>query len=72
MRNCLIVDPVNLSLQMLTSKDNNFMGFTFKKSDVLKSLESSGMLLRIFIISVPPVSGAETASDAFAEKNQFS
>lgn len=31
-------------MQMLTSKDNNFIGFTFKKSDVVKSLESSGML----------------------------
>ena len=32
-------------VQMLTSKDTNFIGFTFKKSDVLKSLESSGKLL---------------------------
>ncbi|KAJ6722389.1 NON-SPECIFIC SERINE/THREONINE PROTEIN KINASE [Salix koriyanagi] len=31
--------------KMLTSKDTNFIGFTFKKSDVLKSLESSGKLL---------------------------
>lgn len=30
---------------MLTSKDNNFIGYTFKKSDILKSLESSGMQL---------------------------
>ena len=29
-------------LQMLTSKDTNFIGYTFKKSDILKSLESSG------------------------------
>ncbi|XP_040998723.1 serine/threonine-protein kinase tricornered-like [Juglans microcarpa x Juglans regia] len=28
--------------KMLTSKDTNFIGFTFKKSDVLKSLEDSG------------------------------
>lgn len=28
---------------MLTSKDTNFIGYTFKKSDILKSLESSGM-----------------------------
>ncbi|CAN6721573.1 unnamed protein product [Malus baccata var. baccata] len=28
--------------KMLTSKDTNFIGYTFKKSDVLKSLESSG------------------------------
>lgn len=31
-----------LMMQMLTSKDTNFIGFTFKKSDVLESLESSG------------------------------
>lgn len=34
-----------LVLQMLTSKDTNFIGYTFKKSDVLRSLESSGLLL---------------------------
>ncbi|CAI0558291.1 unnamed protein product [Linum tenue] len=28
--------------KMLASKDTNFIGFTYKKSDVLKSLESSG------------------------------
>ncbi|KAA3488803.1 serine/threonine-protein kinase tricorner-like [Gossypium australe] len=28
--------------KMLTSKDTNFIGFTFKKSDIAKSLESSG------------------------------
>ncbi|XP_062020797.1 uncharacterized protein LOC133737206 isoform X1 [Rosa rugosa] len=32
--------------KMLTSKDNNFIGYTFKKSDVLKSLESSGTDMR--------------------------
>ncbi|KAB2076137.1 hypothetical protein ES319_A06G020800v1 [Gossypium barbadense] len=32
--------------KMLTSKDNNFIGFTFKKSDVVKSLESSGTDMR--------------------------
>ncbi|XP_062158314.1 uncharacterized protein LOC133865837 [Alnus glutinosa] len=32
--------------KMLTSKDTNFIGFTFKKSDVLKSLESSGTDMR--------------------------
>ncbi|GKV10232.1 hypothetical protein SLEP1_g21630 [Rubroshorea leprosula] len=32
--------------KMLTSKDMNFIGFTFKKSDVLKSLESSGTDMR--------------------------
>ncbi|XP_022768761.1 serine/threonine-protein kinase tricorner isoform X1 [Durio zibethinus] len=31
--------------KMLTSKDTNFMGFTFKKSDIVKSLESSVWLL---------------------------
>ncbi|WVY91221.1 hypothetical protein V8G54_036735 [Vigna mungo] len=31
--------------KMLTSKDNNFIGYTFKKSDILTSLESSGMQL---------------------------
>jgi len=30
---------------MLTSKDNNFIGYTFKKSDILTSLENSGMQL---------------------------
>lgn len=29
---------------MLTSKDTNFIGYTYKKSDVIKSLEGSGML----------------------------
>jgi len=33
-------------VQMLTSKDTNFIGFTYKKSDVLKSMQSSGKLLR--------------------------
>ncbi|KAI4336980.1 hypothetical protein L6164_015445 [Bauhinia variegata] len=28
--------------KMLTSKDTNFIGYTFRKSDILKSLESSG------------------------------
>jgi hypothetical protein len=28
---------------MLTSKDTNFIGYTFKKSDILKSIESTGM-----------------------------
>ncbi|KAL5558851.1 hypothetical protein UlMin_035062 [Ulmus minor] len=32
--------------RMLTSKDTNFIGYTFKKSDVLKSLESSGVDIR--------------------------
>lgn len=37
---------------MLTSKDNNFIGYTFKKSDILKSLESSGMqLMTIHLLS---------------------
>ncbi|WMV27426.1 hypothetical protein MTR67_020811 [Solanum verrucosum] len=31
--------------KMLTSKDSNFIGFTFKKSDILKSAETSGVLL---------------------------
>lgn len=30
--------------QMLTSKDTNFIGFTFKKSDITKSMESSGSI----------------------------
>lgn len=29
-------------MQMLTSKDANFIGYTFKKSDILKSAETSG------------------------------
>ncbi|GKV04628.1 hypothetical protein SLEP1_g16769 [Rubroshorea leprosula] len=33
--------------KMLTSKDTNFIGFTFKKSDVLKSLASSGTDMRV-------------------------
>ncbi|XP_030537869.1 serine/threonine-protein kinase tricornered isoform X2 [Rhodamnia argentea] len=32
--------------KMLTSKDTNFIGFTYKKSDVLNSLESSGADLK--------------------------
>ncbi|KAK4768631.1 hypothetical protein SAY87_003772 [Trapa incisa] len=32
--------------KMLTSKDTNFMGFTYKKLDILKSLESSGVDLK--------------------------
>lgn len=38
-----------LMLQMLTSKDTNFIGFTFKKSDVLQSLESSGLWQLSFV-----------------------
>lgn len=30
--------------QMLTSKDTNFIGFTFKKSDITRSMESTGSL----------------------------
>ncbi|KAI4316700.1 hypothetical protein L6164_024655 [Bauhinia variegata] len=32
--------------KMLTSKDTNFIGYTFKKSDILKSLEGSGTDVR--------------------------
>ncbi|EOY14449.1 hypothetical protein QUC31_000043 [Theobroma cacao] len=32
--------------KMLTSKDTNFIGFTFKKSDIVKSLESSDTDMR--------------------------
>jgi hypothetical protein len=32
-------------LQMLTSKDANFIGYTFKKSDIVKSIGTSGLLL---------------------------
>ncbi|KAJ8763289.1 hypothetical protein K2173_026190 [Erythroxylum novogranatense] len=32
--------------KMLTSKDTNFIGFTFRKSDVLKSVESSGTYVK--------------------------
>ncbi|KAJ9567654.1 hypothetical protein OSB04_003620 [Centaurea solstitialis] len=37
--------------KMLTSKDSNFIGYTFKKSDMLKSVGTSGMLLEQFINS---------------------
>ncbi|KAJ4841543.1 hypothetical protein Tsubulata_001751 [Turnera subulata] len=40
--------------KMLTSKDTNFIGFTFKKSDVLKSLESSGTDMKHNGSSKPP------------------
>ncbi|OWM70873.1 serine/threonine-protein kinase tricorner isoform X2 [Punica granatum] len=40
--------------KMLTSKDTNFMGFTFKKSDVLKSLESSGADMKQHGVSRTP------------------
>lgn len=33
--------------KMLTSKDNNFIGYTFKKSDIPKSLETSDADIRI-------------------------
>uniref|UniRef100_A0A5B7A295 non-specific serine/threonine protein kinase n=1 Tax=Davidia involucrata TaxID=16924 RepID=A0A5B7A295_DAVIN len=33
--------------KMLTSKDANFMGYTFKKSDILKSIETSGTDMRL-------------------------
>ncbi|KAL9359612.1 hypothetical protein Peur_047735 [Populus x canadensis] len=33
--------------KMLTSKDTNFIGFTYKKSDVLKSMESSGTDMKL-------------------------
>ncbi|KAH1065609.1 hypothetical protein J1N35_030596 [Gossypium stocksii] len=36
------IPQVGLWRKMLTSKDTNFIGFTFKKSDIAKSLESSG------------------------------
>ncbi|KAM7280524.1 hypothetical protein ACFE04_007658 [Oxalis oulophora] len=40
--------------KMLTSKDNNFLGFTYKKSDILKSIESSGVDLKSNGSSSPP------------------
>lgn len=36
---------------MLTSKDSNFIGYTFKKSDMLKSVGTSGMFLWDFCFS---------------------
>ncbi|MED6162247.1 hypothetical protein PIB30_068566 [Stylosanthes scabra] len=33
--------------KMLTSKDTNFIGYTYKKSDILKSLESSGADVKV-------------------------
>ncbi|KAL4372476.1 hypothetical protein HN51_017622 [Arachis hypogaea] len=33
--------------KMLTSKDTNFIGYTFKKSDILKSLENSGADVKV-------------------------
>lgn len=38
----LIACPI---MQMLTSKDANFLGYTFKKSDIIKSVGTSGLLL---------------------------
>ena len=35
-------------LQMLTSKDANFIGYTFKKSDILNPVATSGELLKYF------------------------
>nr|XP_027093295.1 serine/threonine-protein kinase tricorner-like isoform X1 [Coffea arabica] len=40
--------------KMLTSKDANFIGFTFKKSDALKSLGTSGVVTRSSASSKPP------------------
>ncbi|XP_021898597.1 serine/threonine-protein kinase tricorner isoform X2 [Carica papaya] len=40
--------------KMLTSKDTNFIGYTFKKSDILKSLENSGTDTRSNESSRPP------------------
>ncbi|KAG8654765.1 hypothetical protein MANES_05G174200v8 [Manihot esculenta] len=40
--------------KMLTSKDTNFIGFTFKKSDVLESLESSGADVKSNVSSKAP------------------
>lgn len=38
-------------LQMLTSKDSNFIGFTFKKSDLVMPIENSGILL-FYVLSI--------------------
>ncbi|CAN4122676.1 unnamed protein product [Withania somnifera] len=40
--------------KMLTSKDSNFIGFTFKKSDILKSAETSGIDMSSNGHSKPP------------------
>ncbi|XP_009776054.1 uncharacterized protein LOC107794356 isoform X1 [Nicotiana tabacum] len=40
--------------KMLTSKDSNFIGFTFKKSDILKSAEASGIDMSSNGHSKPP------------------
>ncbi|KAH7567427.1 hypothetical protein JRO89_XS07G0071700 [Xanthoceras sorbifolium] len=40
--------------KMLTSTDTNFIGYTFKKSDVLKSLENSGTDMKSNGSSKPP------------------
>ncbi|XVE70079.1 hypothetical protein DITRI_Ditri10aG0043100 [Diplodiscus trichospermus] len=42
----LYIPQVGPWRKMLTSKDTNFIGFTFKKSDIAKSLESSGTDMR--------------------------
>ncbi|KAE9588417.1 putative AGC-kinase [Lupinus albus] len=39
--------------KMLTSKDTNFIGYTYKKSDILKSLESSDADVRLNGSSTP-------------------
>lgn len=40
--------------KMLTSKDSNFIGYTFKKSDMLKSVGSSGTIKKANGSSKPP------------------
>ncbi|KAJ0527290.1 putative protein kinase AGC-NDR family [Helianthus annuus] len=40
--------------KMLTSKDSNFIGYTFKKSDMLKSVGTSGIDMRANGPSKPP------------------
>ena len=40
---CSFLQPLPFLYQMLTSKDTNFIGFTFKKSNV-KSLEGTGTM----------------------------
>lgn len=42
------------------------MGFTYKKSDILRSLKSSGMMLYVSSIFVTGVNGEDDTFDALA------
>ncbi|KAG8390013.1 hypothetical protein BUALT_Bualt01G0039100 [Buddleja alternifolia] len=51
---CKIPSIFKNTIQMLTSKDANFIGYTFKKSDLLKSAGTAGIDMSSNGTSKPP------------------